>query len=140
MLIHQPCAAAAEPVGGSVAGAVHAKNVALDIPTKRPPLGQNGEGHTVWLPTVEGRLDNVRRYQNAQTSGMRAASFWAAQFRSSLAAPGTYSARSLCLAVAVSLPDRGISHGGAASGRPTLAAGRLAAPARAGRWPCRGRS
>jgi len=37
-------------------------------------------------------------------------------------------------------PLRGISRGGAAPGRPTRAVGHLAAPARAGRWPCRGRS
>ena len=37
-------------------------------------------------------------------------------------------------------PLRGVSRGGAAPGRPTRAAGHLAAPAHAGRWPCRGRS
>ena len=35
---------------------------------------------------------------------------------------------------------RVISRGGAAPGQPTRAAGHLAAPARVGRWPCRGRS
>ena len=37
-------------------------------------------------------------------------------------------------------PLRSISRGGAARGQPTRAAGHLAVPARAGRWPCRGRS